>query len=394
MARILSIFNRYRQYGGEETVSGHITQLLSTAHEVTSLTPSTNEIQGNTLLSKLSFPLRGLYNRDIKHQLEKLQATHHFDYWLVHNVFPAMSPSVYETAFRLNVPLIHMVHNYRMGCINGLMLRDNSHCELCIDHHFKYGIQNKCYRNSFIMSLFGSAFQWRSQKIGLFEKTAAFIALSNAQVPFLKRMGIPENKIQIIPHFLSSTTDEIRPIPDKGYVLFMGRLSKEKGTMGFLQAWNEINPKDRKLLIAGTGPEEETMKDFVKNNNLHSVEFLGFVSTEHHQELWKNCSFYAMPSICEETAALSMLEGWKYGRPALAFNKGAANDYLSQCPAGWLAKLEKKGSLTETLRQALDTPHEQLTKMGNAGREYVNKYHTETTWLNSFNALLQSINER
>lgn len=123
--RILSIFNRYLQYGGEETMAAKIAETLSQKALVREYNYSTQEWLD---AGKFTAPFRGLKNRHVIRQLRLLQREYKFDFWLIHNVFPAMSPAVYREARRLNVPVIHMLHNYRFGCLNGLLFREGREC--------------------------------------------------------------------------------------------------------------------------------------------------------------------------------------------------------------------------------------------------------------------------
>lgn len=386
--RILSIFNRYRQYGGEEAVSQKIADLLAERAGCAKVyTCSTNEWLES---GKLSAAWRGLHNRRAAEELTALQRKHQFGAWLVHNVFPALSPLVFSTAFRLNVPVIFMMHNYRFGCINGTMVRDGRHCEACPHQGRWQGIRHRCWHDSYLLSGYNTLFQMRMKRTRFLDRTAAFIALSPSQVPYLEQIGIPGGRITVIPHFVDPPDAIAPPLPE-GNVLFMGRLSREKGADLLLKAWKDLRPAGRRLLICGTGPEEQWLKNYAQKHRLDNVHFEGFIPPGNHAQLWRQCAFYAMPSTCPETAALSILEGWSYGKPALAFNIGAASDYLTTGETGWLAEAGSMESLKEMLDCALNSSPEQLQRMGRNARDEATLHHGRDAWWERFSDVYRSI---
>ena len=68
-------------------------------------------------LTKMRYMLR---NRDVEEKLRECLRRDRYDAWIIHNTFPAMSPCVYGLALEQSVPVIHYLHNYRAGCLNGV----------------------------------------------------------------------------------------------------------------------------------------------------------------------------------------------------------------------------------------------------------------------------------
>jgi len=93
--RILQIFNRYLQYGGEEGIVTQIGEALQEIHDVENFFYSTAEASGNSAWSKLQIPLKSAYNADVLSKLRHYRKTGCFDLWQIHNIFPVMSPVVY-----------------------------------------------------------------------------------------------------------------------------------------------------------------------------------------------------------------------------------------------------------------------------------------------------------
>jgi hypothetical protein len=134
-------------------------------------------------------PLRVLHNVQAAREVRNLHLTHHFDAWEIHNVFPALSASIYEEAIRLGVPIIHYLHNYRLSCVNGMFLNHGKLCHRCIGGNFFPAFETCCWRSSRIACGIGGAALHRVRRSGIFEKAAAWIALSEAQKQWSVRIG-------------------------------------------------------------------------------------------------------------------------------------------------------------------------------------------------------------
>src|SRR5476651_1965351 len=91
---ILQVFNRYLQYGGEEGSVTRIGDALQEVHDVDYFIYSTSQLLGEGFWSKVQASWKTLYNDDVAQRLKRLNANKTYDAWLIHNVFPAMSPVV------------------------------------------------------------------------------------------------------------------------------------------------------------------------------------------------------------------------------------------------------------------------------------------------------------
>ncbi len=70
----------------------------------------------------------------------------------VHNFMPLISPSVYYACDKVNVPVVQTLHNYRLICANGLLMRNEKICEDCLSKSAYGAVLKKCYRNSYLQT--------------------------------------------------------------------------------------------------------------------------------------------------------------------------------------------------------------------------------------------------
>jgi hypothetical protein len=128
--KILLVHNRYQQSGGEDTVFEFEGSLLERAgHEVCRLVVSNNEIQTpyQKIRTAWFLPWKPSGFRLVANAIGRNRP----DVMHVHNSFPLLSPSIYDAAAATNVAVVQTLHNFRITCANGMLLRDGAPCELC-----------------------------------------------------------------------------------------------------------------------------------------------------------------------------------------------------------------------------------------------------------------------
>ena len=386
--KILQIFSRYQQFGGEEAFAASFTKALQDQHHIIDLYGSTSSMIGTSFAQRLFMPSRAWHNTKVESQLRTLQSLHQFDLWVVQNALPGLSPSVYQTAFQLKVPLVHYLHNYRMACTNGFFLNHGQPCERCLHGNFWPAFQTACWKDSRLISGMMGLILRRVRSIGTFQNVAVWVALSEAQRAKHVQMGIPEKRIHVIPHFYEPKESPPPPCPN-GDILFLGRLSPEKGVDVLLRAWQLIRPCGRKLIIAGSGQEESRLKALATQLGLLSVEFPGFVRTQDQGALWAHTSFSVMPSIWNEPFPLAFLEAWSNQRTVISSNLGAMAEVVDDGIDGLLCAPFSASSLATKIQYLIDHP-EQIAPMGAAGFAKLQTHFTKTIWLARINKALSS----
>ena len=387
--RILQIFSRYIHFGGEEGFVRTFRDASLPFHNVTDYQGSTEELLGRSFFSNLNLPLWTWHNAEVAQDLASLQNDNRFDLWVIHNVLPSLSPSVYQTAFNLKVPVVHYLHNYRMACTNGFFLNHGQPCERCLHGNFWPAFQTACWRDSHLISGMMGLILRRVRSIGTFQNTAAWIALSRSQKAKHVQMGIPENRIHVIPHFYEPTGFPPASNPN-GDILFLGRLSPEKGVHILLQAWQLLHSGDRKLIIAGTGPEESKLRALANSLSLKNVLFTGFVKSEDQKRYWSQSAFFVAPSIWDEPFGMVILEAWGNARAVVGFKKGSFPELIADGTDGALALQVTPQALADKMQLLIDHP-ELAVRLGQAGFTKLGSASTKATWLSRIESVYQTI---
>jgi glycosyltransferase involved in cell wall biosynthesis len=389
--RILRIFARYQQFGGEETVARRIHEDLMPWMNADWFEGSTDELLGKRVLDRLAAPLKVIHHEAAARRFRELTAKARYDALEIHNVLPALSPAIYDAAFKLGRPVIHFLHNYRLSCVNGFFLNHGQSCRRCIHGNFLPAFETKCWRESRVACGFVGIALSRVRRLGTFDRVSAWVALSSAQKNLHVQMGLPKSKLHVVPHYMEQGLDSTSPTPHDGYVLFLGRLSPEKGILQLIKSWQEVPRALGRLVIAGTGPLEKEAVDLVRRLGSTNVEFRGFVPPSKHRELWAGAKFAVIPSIWDEPFPLVVLEAWANGRALIVSNWGSLPETVAD--AGLIVQVEREGELAAAIRTLLET-HGLMEELSARGRDKLRSQFNRELWLERIRAVYQSCGVR
>lgn len=385
--RILQVFSRYREFGGEEGCVYRIGDALQEDFEVDYFVTSSEEAFSGGVLNKGISTLKAFSNWSAVRELRQYQQLGNFDFLLVHNVFPAMSPAVYQLAFELGVPVVQYLHNYRFGCVNGFFLNHGEPCQRCLNGNFIPAFQTACWHESHLQSGIMGMITARARGMNLFNRIHHWIAISQAQKSEHVAMGIPPEKITVIPHFYEHEQDP--PLyPEEGDVLFVGRLSAEKGVDRLLRAWQLTQKCGRILWIVGEGPERERLESMSRELALENVRFTGFLSHTEMIGIWERAACSIVPSIWKEPFGMVVLEAWARGRPVIAHRIGALSEIISHGEDGMLVAKDDSQELADAI-QAILSNAASGEAMGKAGLKMLQERYSKKIWQNAIRPVFE-----
>lgn len=160
-------------------------------------------------------------------------------------------------------------------------------------------------------------------------------------------------------------------------ILFVGGLSKVKGIDTLLNAVPIIRKKILNLCvyIAGSGPEENKLKELVKELNIEeNVNFLGYILENEKYSYYKSADVCVFPSRYEPFGIV-LLEAMACGKPVVASNVGGIPFVVEEGKTGLLFESGNVEDLADKIMTILKD-EELREKMGEAGRERAKEF----TW--------------
>ena len=290
--KILLIHNYYRYKGGEETYFESLTQLLKNkGHKVFTYTKDSKNIS-ESLIDKFKVAKNlVLDNKQVLLELSLIIKKFKPDIAHCNNIFPLITPTVYNVCKSFSLPIVQTVHNYRILCPKGTLFRNGDICELCVKKRFKYpSIFFKCYQGSSFASAALSTSFARYEK--LFRFVDYFIFPSNfTQNYYLKHNSMIKNKkTSVIPYFVPQ--EDNLDVIKSNYFLYAGRLSEEKGVIELLDIFKTNS--GIKIKIVGDGPLKKGVNEFKKYNN---IEVIGSVNRNKIRTLMAKAQCIIIPSL-------------------------------------------------------------------------------------------------
>ncbi len=328
--KIAIIHSRY----GSESPSGEniaveadITQLEGNGIEVVRLV---EEVERGGIGQMVMAAMSATWNVRSAMRIRAQLREHRPDLVHVHNVFPFLSPSVIWAAKRAGYPVVMTLHNYRLICANGLLLRDGKACDLCIVRQNAIAaVTHKCYRNSRVASAAVALSIEAHRAVDSWTRAVdGLIVFSEFQADMIRRSGITDAPIFIKPNMMP---EEVDPVPwnqRDDQVVFIGRVGDEKGIRPLVQAWKQLGADAPPLCVVGSGPLEEWMRGELEGGPT-SVEFTGMIETSAAQKVLASSKLLILPSICYEGYPLVVREAFAFGVPVLASDHGPMPDILS-----------------------------------------------------------------
>jgi glycosyltransferase involved in cell wall biosynthesis len=400
LPHILMLHNRYQYAGGEDVATETDVNLLRQfGHEVTLWELHNDRIKDFSPLDMADLFVKTTWNHQIYEQTRSQLQAIRPDILHVQNFFPLFSPSVHAAAKSLGIPTIQHLHNFRLGCLNGYLLRNNLVCEVCVGKNPWRGVWHRCYRNSLLSSLavwsMVTGNRWRRT---WWRDVDAFITPSLFAAEKLAQIGIIRERIHIKASVIEDYRTSHFPLPDPPIFLYVGRLSPEKGIMTLLQAWQQLNQPTWQLQIIGDGDQKADLQNFVRggthtrlgNRNLTNVHFFGHLPMSEVTAAMQRATAIAVPSQWYETFGRVVVEAFACERGVLASNIGALSELVQEGHNGFLIPCDRIDSWVERLQWAGDHPHE-MTQIGQKARQDYDLIHTPKANYDRLNKIYQSI---
>jgi glycosyltransferase involved in cell wall biosynthesis len=157
-------------------------------------------------------------------------------------------------------------------------------------------------------------------------------------------------------------------------VLFIGRLEYgHKGLDLLLAAWSRCCDRvDGDLLIAGSGPDEERLREAIRDAGLtHRVRMLGWLSGEEKFQALSNARLVVVPSR-HETFGLVAIDALATGTPVITFNIPCLREIVPP-GAGWLVEAFDVDAFAEEIAIRYAQPG--LEQAAALGREFATGYN-------------------
>ncbi|MCU1241511.1 MAG: hypothetical protein JWO71_2237 [Candidatus Acidoferrum typicum] len=295
---------------------------------------------------------------------------------VVHLAGPALAPLL--LALLLRKPVVVEHHNYQAICPNGRLVHQPDH-SVCPGHfqarHFAECVRCQANEISWIASLMNLL--WMFPRYVLTRAAAQNIAVTQH---VLERHALPRSSV--IYHGIEGSGDDCRAdrsgsarsAHETISFAYVGRFISEKGIPILLAASKTLADEGRffTVKLIGDGPERPKIEEIIRRERLgHYVQITGYLTGAALAGVLCRVDAVVLPSVCEETAGLSLIEQMMRGRAVIASDIGGLAEVVGD--AGLKCAPGDAHALAACMRKVLEEPS-LLDALGEKGRHRARLY--------------------
>jgi glycosyltransferase involved in cell wall biosynthesis len=293
----------------------------------------------------------------------------------VHNLFPNWGN---EWLRDCPHPIVVTLHNFRIACANGTLMRKGVECHACPSAHQGLpALIHRCYRGSALATLpIAISISGKPQRNPIVKYASRVICLSHSSYETFIELGLEEGALALVPNFGPVPSTSFSSQGERGDYVFAGRLAPEKGIIALLENW----PTNRSLSIYGDGPLREEVEARCTGN----VRFFGNVPSADLPKILGRSKGLVFPSQWKEGAPMIFLDALSVGVPVVALRGNSVADQVSATGCGLVFDSfgEIEGVLTDF--------ENQFPELSLAAHTYFELELTETIWLQRIEAVYRA----
>ena len=300
--------------------------------------------------ARFRYPFKIIYSFEAKKKIMQVIDAFKPDVVHMNNINFQLTPSIIYGIKKKGIALVQTVHDYQMICPNHLLYNfdKNTPCEKCVNGSYIHCVKNKCIHGSTVKSLLGmfeaKLYAWLKP----YKKVDLYICPSNfLEKKLLTARPYYAGKTKTIHNFIDKEKFSGADRKAEDYIVFVGRLSKEKGIENIAGAAKLL--PEYTFVVAGSGPDEEILKD------IPNVKLAGFLTGEKLTSLMGNAKVLLLPSVCYENCPLSILEAHCMGVPVVTMNSGGMAELVKDGVTGTLVDDPTPEGIAAKLKETLSS---------------------------------------
>ena len=270
-----------------------------------------------------------------------------------HNTFPLISPLAVWAASKY-APVVMTLHNYRTACAAGVPTRDGKVCSLCLDKKCVLdGVKHRCYRGSLLATL------PLSINIALYRRwlprwVRRFLVFSEFQRNKMREYGFPNDAMALKPNSISPVHSCHKNIVKENQIVYVGRLSPEKGVHTLISAWRILGDSiGCRLVLIGDGDYRADYESLAKDLG---VGFMGKQANDAVRSEIAKSKALILPSECWEGMPMTILESFAEGTPCVVSDLGALPEYIRSGELGEVFKAGNAEACAAAIKRILSRP--------------------------------------
>lgn len=319
--------------------------------------------------------------RKLKHIVKLFQP----DIAHLHNIYYQLSGSILPVLQRASIPIIQTIHDFQWFCPAGPFYRNGEICQECVTQGLRRILIHLCYRNSFMPNLMAYFAHVVEHWLSLKECIDKFIAPSSFVKSMLSKLGIPDDKIVVIPHFTVTPLNPPNGNPGKT-ILYIGRLVPEKG----IELLIKIAERMRHIPFHFAGDGEMRIWLENKAREMRNIKVLGPLDRPSLSVEMNLARAVIVPSQCYEVFGLAVIEAYSYGKPVIVSGLGALSEIVQDGETGYIVSDNQIRTYCDAIDSLFSNDRE-ARRMGINSYKYVITNHNPKTYVDNLKCVYDSL---
>lgn len=324
MKKVLIIHNKYQNIGGEDIAVDEEIEILKKFYEVDTLIFK-NDLK-NIFSMGIGFFFSTNYrsNKLLKDKIENFLP----DIAYVHNTWFKANLGIFKILQKNSIKTIIKFHNFRYHCTKSHL--SNSHiefgqtCSGCGFKKDKKNFYNKYFEDSYIKSIFVNIYGRKYLRI-IKKPIIHGIVLTKFHQNFLIKNNYKKTNVSTIPNFINAKVN--RNNSDEKYIIYAGRVSREKGVEQLIDAFLDSKLNDFVIKIVGDGPILNKLK---KKYIDKRVQFLGELENKIVLELISSARAVVTCTKLFEGQPTLLCEASSMGVPSIFPDSGGIKEFFPE----------------------------------------------------------------
>ena len=312
------VHNRYRFRGGEERAVELQIRALARSGIRHRLVERRSD-ESSRIASGLALLAGGAAPDDVARAVREADAAvvH------AHNIHPLFGPKSLASARAHGARVVLQLHNVRLFCAIAVAARDGKPCFRCRGRFTLPGLVLNCRGSVPEAVAYAAGLALHQPKI--WQSVDAFIAPSRHAAEQLALLGVPRERLNVVPHYLPEEAFVSESRADMGrFALAIARLSTEKGLDTAVRAAVAARIP---LRVAGEGPCAEELAALARRFD-GDVTFLGQLTRVEVDRELTQAAMLLLPSRYDEFAPYAVLEAMAAGVPVVGTNLGSVPELV------------------------------------------------------------------
>ena len=386
MKKILLIHNTYRNLGGEDIAVASEVEILKKHYDVKEIYFSNLDTNHTKLLMLLLFNR----NRRSEDVVRKAIIEYSPDLIYIHNTWFNISLGIFKMIQGFNIPVFLKIHNFRYFCTNTISfrkhLKNEKYCPACGLKNKKNKIFNSYFEGSLLKSLLMNRYGLKYFKI-IKNTHMKILVLTDFHKKFLNKLGVAENKVLVQHNFIPKIQSELfsqNSKEQKKFIVYAGRVSKEKGVEDLIKTFLDCDFQDVDLKIIGEGPVQEQLNKKFKDDSIH---FEGVMQNKDVKNIISKSIGVVTATKLYEGQPTLLCEASSLGKISIFPDSGGIKEFFPP-EYEYCFTSEDYKDLKKKLLSLVENSNN--LEIGRQNKEFIEKLLNENNLLNNFEMIFNA----